>query len=247
MQLLVLYFSPDILDIIDKFVRVLMFISAIMALIYLYEGFKDLQSFVEHAGSGSTGALLILIYSILSLGGLIGESIELFIFDPSFLPFLGSLLIGNATYHIGLKYKDGIVRIGGIFMCIPILNILGYILAYVEFGNIIDTIRATSTQPTSKPTSNTGTLKGNVANIYVYSQSTAKILSAILEAVQLNAISVRPDMLVPGKNYITVTFPQPLPNLISSGSNIIKIKSYRIRLNLDNGSYIEVIVSYHFP
>lgn len=202
-------------------------ILVILALVYQYGGFKGLQSFVKNAGLGSTGIIMIVIGIPLSI-----------VIVGYFIAFIGTILIGIATFSIGDKYNNGLVKVGGVLIAVPLLNFIGYILAYVGVGDIIDAVRQSLAQAPSVPTTpNTGTLKGNVANVYVYSQSTAKILSAILEEVQLNAISITPDVLNPGNNYITVMFPQQLPNLMPGGS-------YRIKLNLDNGSYIEVIVTY---
>lgn len=202
-------------------------ILVILALVYQYGGFKGLQSFVKNAGLGSTGIIMIVIGIPLSI-----------VIVGYFIAFIGTILIGIATFSIGDKYNNGLVKVGGVLIAVPLLNFIGYILAYVGVGDIIYAVRQSLAQAPSVPTTpNTGTLKGNVANVYVYSQSTAKILSAILEEVQLNAISITPDVLNPGNNYITVMFPQQLPNLMQGGS-------YRIKLNLDNGSYIEVIVTY---
>lgn len=206
------------------------FVIDVIALIYQYQGFKGLERVIQKAKWGEIGAILAVVGGVLSL---------FTTFIGFVLTFSGIAIVGTATFDIGDYYHNGLAKVGGIMIIIPIINVVGFLLAYLGFGNIIKNVRQGGA-PTSLPESmapNTGTLKGNVAYVYVYSNSTAKILSALLEDVQVYAMSITPGILNPGNNYLMITFPQPLPNL-TPGSY------YRIRLNLDNNSYVEVIVIY---
>ncbi|MBP1357207.1 MAG: DUF973 family protein [Sulfolobus sp.] len=207
----------------------ILFIIGVIALVYQYEGFKGLEKFIQNASLGKIGVILAVVGGVLSFfANIIGLVLSL----------VGMAIVGIVTFDIGDYYHNSLAKAGGIIIIIPYANIVGFLLAYLGFGDIIKNVKQGA--PPSLTVSmvpNTGTLKGNVAYVYVYSNSTAKILSALLEDVQIYAMSITPDILNPGNNYLMITFPQPLPNL-KPGNN------YRVRLNLDNNSYVEVIVTY---
>ncbi|WP_338602386.1 DUF973 family protein [Sulfolobus tengchongensis] len=199
-------------------ILLLSFLLGILALMRLYTGFSTLQPYVPNMNLGKIGSILLII---------------------PFLDIIGIIFVGIAIYSIGDKFNEANIKIGGILGAIPIgiIAFIGYILAYVGLGNLLNRQIPLPSQFQQPIQQYQGILRGNVANITLPYNSQVIILRAVLEEFNLQAINIQPTLLNPGDNYLTITFPM-LP------SNLLPGSIYRIRIELNNGQVIYVNVTY---
>lgn len=227
---------------------VLVLLSAIIGLIGILRiksGFSILKSLGRDVGIGGTGTTIYLVGLIIAIIGaflsiiLIGLPILAL---AEFLILIGGILIGVGFYRVGEIYNEGLVKIGGILIIIPVdlLNFIGFILAYIGLGKVKPL--ATATQQSFGPQVyqvGQGTIKNNgYAYITLYSSTPASIVSARIEGVNIMPISISPTVLQIGNNEVTMFFgnlqslipnrPYTITFTINIGGNIINISTTAI-------------------
>ncbi len=224
----------------------------------LREGFGILQSYGKNTSLGKTGATLLLAGAILDLiGGILLLVIvgAFFIIIGAIFAIIGEIFVGIGLYNTGSAYNVDLLKIGGILVAIIITAFIGYILAYISLGDIINKFRSGQLQsqgfpsyppinpqgipgqPTNIYQIGTGSLKGDgTAYLTIYSPTTIQMVSAEIVNAQLMSSSISPPSLVPGNNNIRISFGQ----ITSLTPNM----TYTIRITLLNGQTIDTIVTY---
>jgi len=242
-------------------VYIISFVFVFLAYSRLRAGFGILQSNGKNTGLGRTGATLLLVGMILDV---IGAILLLVLVGIAFLAIgaiiviIGEILVGIGLYNTGNAYNDGLLKIGGILVAIIVTAFIGYILAYVSLGGILDKLKSGSfvpsptysqpgtqypgTQPTFSQPSNiyqigTGNLKANgEAYVAIYSPTPIQIVSAEIVGTSMISSSITPNLLSPGSNNVTINF--------GTITGLLPNNTYTIKLTLANGQTIDTIVAY---
>ncbi|QXJ31985.1 DUF973 family protein [Saccharolobus shibatae] len=226
-------------------IAIVILIGAIIGLVGILRirsGFSILKSLGRDVGIGETGTTLYLVGLIIIIIGalltfvLIGVPILIL---GEIIALIGGILIGIGFYRVGEIYNEGLVKIGGILIIIPIdiLNFIGFILAYVGLGRVRPL--PTPTQQPSVPQVyqvGQGTIRNNgYAYVTLYSSTPATIISAKIEGANIMSSAINPTVLQIGNNEVTIFFGnvQSLaPNTtyiitltINIGGNIINIST----------------------
>ncbi|QXJ34976.1 DUF973 family protein [Saccharolobus shibatae] len=226
-------------------IAIVILIGAIIGLVGILRirsGFSILKSLGRDVGIGETGTTLYLVGLIIIIIGalltfvLIGVPILIL---GEIIALIGGILIGIGFYRVGELYNEGLVKIGGILIIIPIdiLNFVGFILAYVGLGRVRPL--PTPTQQPSVPQVyqvGQGTIRNNgYAYVTLYSSTPATIISAKIEGANIMSSAINPTVLQIGNNEVTIFFGnvQSLaPNTtyiitltINIGGNIINIST----------------------
>lgn len=237
---------------------IIAFVFIILAYSRLREGFGTLASYGKNTGIGRTGTTLLLVGMILDIIGAILLLVIIgfvFLGIGALLVIIGEILVGIGLYNTGKSYNEDLLKIGGILVAIIITGFIGYILAYISLGSILDKFKSGSITPsvspaygqpsmqpmTSQPSNiyqiGTGTLNSNgQAFITIYTPSPVQIISAELIGTSMIASSITPNFLYAGNNNITITFGQPI--------RLLPNNTYTIRLSLGNGQTIDTTVLY---
>ncbi|MCH4816321.1 MAG: DUF973 family protein [Saccharolobus sp.] len=226
-------------------IAIVILIGAIIGLVGILRirsGFSILKSLGRDVGIGETGTTLYLVGLIIIIIGalltfvLIGVPILIL---GEIIALIGGILIGIGFYRVGELYNEGLVKIGGILIIIPIdiLNFVGFILAYVGLGRVRPL--PTPTQQPSVPQVyqvGQGTIRNDgYAYVTLYSSTPANIISAKIEGANIMSSAINPTVLQIGNNEVAIFFGniQSLaPNTtyiitltINIGGNIINIST----------------------
>ncbi|ACP37377.1 Protein of unknown function DUF973 [Sulfolobus islandicus M.14.25] len=226
-------------------IAIVILIGAIIGLIGILRirsGFGILKSLGRDVGIGEIGTTLYLVGLIIIIIGalltivLIGFPILIL---GEIIALIGGILIGIGFYKVGEIYNEGLVKIGGILIVIPIdlINFVGFILAYVGLGKVrpLPTVAQQPLVPQVYQVGQ-GTIRNNgYAYITLYSSTPASIISAKIEGANIMSSAVNPTVLQIGNNEVTIFFGnvQSLaPNTtyiitltINIGGNIINIST----------------------
>ncbi|ACP44796.1 Protein of unknown function DUF973 [Sulfolobus islandicus Y.G.57.14] len=226
-------------------IAIVILIGAIIGLIGILRirsGFGILKSLGRDVGIGEIGTTLYLVGLIIIIIGalltivLIGFPILIL---GEIIALIGGILIGIGFYKVGEIYNEGLVKIGGILIVIPIdlINFVGFILAYVGLGKVrpLPTVAQQPLVPQVYQVGQ-GTIRNNgYAYITLYSSTPASIISAKIEGANIMSSAINPTVLQIGNNEVTIFFGnvQSLaPNTtyiitltINIGGNIINIST----------------------
>ena len=200
-------------------------IAGIIGIWNIKDGFKILRNLGKDVGIGYVGAVLYIVALILIM---IGVSLVLIggvfaVIFGAIVEIVSNILIGIGFYKVGEIYNEGITKIGGILVAIPvnIISFIGYILVYIGLGKIkpITTLTTLaqpgSTQmPLPQPTLppqiyqvGQGIIRGDgYAQISLYSNTQATVLSARIDGTLLASVNINPVVLQSGDNEITIKF-----------------------------------------
>ncbi|BCU68922.1 DUF973 family protein [Stygiolobus caldivivus] len=250
---------------------ILAFISLILSLVGIFSirsGFGNLSYKVRDVEIGKTGTTLIIVNIILSFILPIVILLFAFLAPSSFNPIdfslfydgiqiillilgvIGNILIGIGYYRVGNIYGSDATRIGGILIATIILSIVGFILAYIGLGGIINKIRSGG-QPVSQGTyypqppyvqpaiyqeGGQGILTSQgVLNFQVYSTVPATLILAFIEGVNISTSTIWPQSIPP--NQITNVTAKFTPIQVTPNAQ------YRVRVTaLVNGVTTDFVV-----
>lgn len=223
---------------------ILTIISLLLVLIKVNPKLKTL--FSKRGGQGilflPIGYLLQFLVGILELIAAIqgpgrisriahGEIGTLLLIGSLVLTFIGYLFVGMDIYDLGARYKDDILKIGGIVIIIPVINFVGWLITYIGAGNVL--LRPSSyTLPSVYQVGNAILRYDGSAFFSLYSsQQGIQIANAVIQELGISAIDVQPRLLNAGINTVNVRFPAintstpvglyTLLLTLSTGQNII--------------------------
>ncbi|WP_373469193.1 DUF973 family protein [Acidianus infernus] len=191
----------------------------IIGIIKLRSGFNLLKNTGLDVSIGSTGATLILIYSILiliSLGILIVGAVTVIFFMviAAILELIGGIMLGLGFYNLGKGLNNSTIETAGILIIIGgiidllisiggLLDFIAFILIYTSINNILSK-GIPFVQTFSQML---GVIKGNgYAYLNVYSNVEGTIISARIEGTAITSTFITPNKLSIGNNSITVNF-----------------------------------------
>ncbi|MGC9113382.1 DUF973 family protein [Acidilobus sp.] len=136
----------------------------------LRASFKKLAAVVKGAGRGSTGVILVLVGVVIVIVGAFVGGVSLFnnegfLITASLVLYLagiivavvGFFLIGVGLYAVGTPYGNGMLKVGGTLVAIPLFltPFIGLILSYVGLGEIesrlTSSAQASAVNQTSRP------------------------------------------------------------------------------------------------
>ncbi len=152
----------------------------------------------------------------------------------------GSIPIGMAVYDFGQKQASDLMKIAGVLIVIPVISVLGWLLAYVEIDNIAfrggTRIQFPAPPPLVYP-EGVGTLNRNGEAVITLNSSTyLQIVNAFLQGYPGVAfVSALPNSLNPGRNVVTIRFSNLPP--LNPGT-------YYIIITFNNGTSISAPVNY---
>jgi len=251
------FLAPTIFGAVIVYIIALIFIF--LAYSKLRDGFGILQSTGKNTGLGKTGATLLLVGMILNIIGAILLLVFVgiaFLVLGSIVVIIGEIFVGIGLYNTGNAYNEGLLETGGILVAIIITAFIGYILAYVSLGNIINRLKSGSMATSTFPTYGQSTMQqpmtsqpGNIyqigtgnlnaygeAHIVIYTPSPIQIISAEIVGTSMISSSITPNLLSSGSNNVTINF--------GTITGLLPNNTYTIQLTLGNGQTIDTIVSY---
>ncbi|QGA54032.1 DUF973 family protein [Sulfolobus sp. E5-1-F] len=188
-------------------------IVGLLGVLRVRSGFSILKSLGKDVGIGETGTTLYLVGLIIVI---IGALLTIVIVGLPILvlgeiiALIGGILIGIGFYRVGEIYNEGLVKIGGILIAIPIdlLNFIGFILVYVGLGRVRPSPMVTQ-QPLVPQVYQVGQgiIRNNgYAYITLYSSSPASVISAKIEGANIMSSAINPTVLQIGNNEVTIFF-----------------------------------------
>jgi hypothetical protein len=165
---------------------------------------------------------------------------------------VSSIFIGLSIYEAGEYFKDGVLSISGILVMIPYVNILGWILVFLEANNLAFKYAAPLSPtpqpgPSGPPSPPPGPAKvfaeGNAtirsngqATVILVANAQLGIVNVALSGFQTSMVTVSPQTLQVGRNLVVAylrNVPQLQPNT-----------AYTLVITFSDGSSISVPAYY---
>ncbi|MGC9106254.1 MAG: DUF973 family protein [Thermoprotei archaeon] len=193
-------------------------------------------------------ALLFLGFLAILLGGLSTVVYVLGVLGV----LVSSIFIGLSIYEAGEYFKDNVLSISGILVVIPYVNILGWILVYLEANNLAfkyatplpPAPQQGSSGPPSPPpgpakvfAEGSATIRSNgQVTVILVANAQLSIVNVALSGFQTSLVTVSPQTLQVGRNLVVAylrNLPQLQPNV-----------GYALVITFSDGSSISVPAYY---